>query len=78
LFHKRFILLVDHVLSPEERNAKRFRLWAYMEEITQEQMLQATQLERLIDRGIVVTQHLNTGDIRRAVLKYEKKDKDKC
>lgn len=74
-FHKRFILLVDDVLSPEERSAKRFRLWAQVAEITQEEIGQATSMLALLQRGVCVIQHCHSGDCRDAVLTYSREEK---
>lgn len=74
-FHKRFILLVDDVLSPEERSAKRFRLWAQMAEMTQTDIIQANQTQGLLQRGVVVVQHMHSGETRDAVLRYSSEDK---
>jgi hypothetical protein len=74
-FHKRFILLVDDVLSPEERSAKRFRLWAHVAEISQLEISQSNSLMQLLQRGIRVLQHCHNGDCREAVLQYQKEGK---
>lgn len=74
-FHKRFILLVDDVLSPDERSAKRFRLWAQVVEITQTEIGQANQLQQILQRGIRVIQHCHTGESQEAVLRYQKEEK---
>lgn len=74
-FHKRFILLVDDVLSPEERSAKRFRLWAQVSEITQAEIVQANRMMQLLQRGIRVLQHCHTGECREGVLRYQREDK---
>jgi len=70
-FHKRFILLVDDVLSPEERTAKRFRLWAAVEEVTQEEIAQSQHLSRVLQRGVEVMQHMHSGETRKSVLRYD-------
>lgn len=74
-FYKRFILLVDDVLSPEERSAKRFRLWAHVTEISQHEITQANPLMQLLQRGIRVLQHCHIGDCREAILQYQKNEK---
>jgi hypothetical protein len=74
-FHKRFILLVDDVLRPEERSAKRFRLWAHVTEISQHEITQANSLMQLLQRGIRVLQHCHNGDCREAILQYQKDEK---
>jgi len=74
-FHKRFILLVDDVLSPEERIAKRFRLWAAVEEVTQEEITQSQHLATILQRGIEVIQHMHNGETRKSVLRYDPSEK---
>lgn len=65
------MLLVDDVLSPEERTAKRFRLWAAVEEVTQEEITQSQHLSTVLQRGIEVVQHMHNGETRKSVLRYD-------
>lgn len=64
-------MLVDDVLSPEERTAKRFRLWAAMEEVTQEDIFQSQHLSTVLQRGVEVMQHMHNGETRKSVLRYD-------